>query len=771
MSYIILSRFAGRTTANGGRYWLRLVNCRCRCHLGTLIHQNKSDKVLYRSTQWIKGKHFSTRILPITGVTSPWLGGHPLAVGCNQHNYLIDPTHDPLFLTNRVIVSRNIHTSNLLCKDESKIEQSVKVLKEQSEVKVVDQEKTEVVIKKSLWQRIVAELKHYYHGFRLLFIDFKIAAQLLWGVLNGKSLTRREHRQLVRTTADLFRLVPFLVFLIVPFMEFLLPVAVKLFPAMLPSTFTTENREQEKLKKQLKVKLEMAKFLQDTIHESALQSKKKKRGQMVEEFSNFMHKVRSEGIRPTNKEILKFSKLFEDEITLDNLSHAQLQALCRVLGIQPIGTDAVLRFQLRLKLRQLKADDTMIDKEGIDALSVQELQAACRARGMRALGLPENQLKLQLREWLDLHLYMKLPTSMLLLSRALYMSETLSTKAQLEAAISSLPDKTTEEAKLKFAELSGEAVDNKVKLDIIKHEQEEIQKEEEEQKMEEMEDAIRQQQREEAEAVAAQTVMESKETPQDEALILEAKPTEELKDIPADEEITAKELEDIEVVLEEIAEQKKLNIEKSELQDLKEEVAEYHEDLEDLKEVIVSSEGRLEELEQSKAAKRLIKHVGKMINEVDEIIAHLHRDKDKVKEEIEVKEVRMRWSEELKKDKEKMEAMMDEIDKGKDNIIDINEMVLALKRLQKVPNETRLQQILEVLDEDRDGNIDISHVLKVIELLGRENIKLNKSQISQMTELLKREMEIQEAEKKKEKEEKERDKEEKEHKKQQEAKG
>ena len=49
----------------------------------------------------------------------------------------------------------------------------------------------------------------------------------------------------------------------------------------------------------------------------------------------------------------------------------------------------------------------------------------------------------------------------------------------------------------------------------------------------------------------------------------------------------------------------------------------------------------------------------------------------------------------------------------RDNIININEMVLALKRLQKVPNETRLQQILEVLDEDQDGRIDVSHVLKV----------------------------------------------------------
>ena len=49
--------------------------------------------------------------------------------------------------------------------------------------------------------------------------------------------------QLLRTCADLFRLVPFMVFIIVPFMEFLLPVFIKVFPEMLPSTFETETKK------------------------------------------------------------------------------------------------------------------------------------------------------------------------------------------------------------------------------------------------------------------------------------------------------------------------------------------------------------------------------------------------------------------------------------------------------------------------------------------------------------------------------------------------
>lgn len=49
--------------------------------------------------------------------------------------------------------------------------------------------------KKSLWARFKAELVHYYHGFRLLFIDIRVAVRLIWQVLNGRSLIRRERQQ------------------------------------------------------------------------------------------------------------------------------------------------------------------------------------------------------------------------------------------------------------------------------------------------------------------------------------------------------------------------------------------------------------------------------------------------------------------------------------------------------------------------------------------------------------------------------------------------
>lgn len=71
----------------------------------------------------------------------------------------------------------------------------------------------------------------------------------------------------------------------------------------------------------------------------------------------FTFQIRSSHEPISNQEMIKFSKIFEDEITLDSLSRPQLIALCRVLEIKPLGTSNFLVFQLRMKLRSLAADD------------------------------------------------------------------------------------------------------------------------------------------------------------------------------------------------------------------------------------------------------------------------------------------------------------------------------------------------------------------------------------------------------------------------------
>jgi LETM1 and EF-hand domain-containing protein 1 len=93
-------------------------------------------------------------------------------------------------------------------------------------------------------EEFVSTLQHYWLGTKLLWADVRISSRLLVKLAGGKSLSRRERQQLTRTTADIFRLVPVAVFIVVPFMEFLLPVFLKLFPNMLPSTFQDKMKEE-----------------------------------------------------------------------------------------------------------------------------------------------------------------------------------------------------------------------------------------------------------------------------------------------------------------------------------------------------------------------------------------------------------------------------------------------------------------------------------------------------------------------------------------------
>lgn len=590
---------------------------------------------------------------------------------------------------------------------------------------------TPAPVKKTITQRIWAEVLHYYHGFRLLFIDFNVSRKLIWRVLNGKSLTRREHRLLIRATGDLFRLVPFSVFVIVPFMELLLPVAIKLFPGMLPSTFQTATEREDKIKQNLKVKLEMAKFLQKTLDDMSVQSKDHW-SQAAKDFSEFFSKVRKSGneFAVTNEDIIKFSKLFEDEITLDSLTRPQLQALCRVLEMSPIGTSALLRFQLRMKLRSLAADDRTIQKEGIESLNFSELQSACRSRGMRAYGATEERLQSQLREWINLSLNEKVPPSLLLLSRALMLPENVTTSDKLKATISALPDSVATVTKAAIGEREGK-IDNKTKIEIIKEEERRIKEEREEE---------REKQKEIAETLVdkAPIVTEDTVIQLEEPAVL-VKPVVEPPVVAASEEISSKDLEVLGDALGTLSKDKKtLLVEKEEIKDLKEEIADYQEDLQELHEVTTASPVA-EQVKESRAAKLLFKKVNSMINKMDTVLDDLEKREKMLKEQVSAT-----TTEEAKPP---TPADVEEIlasDASKE-LVRIDELMSTIRKIKQVPDDSRLDQISKILgkiDDDHDGQIKVEDVLKVIETIGKENIQLNAKQVDELIDLLDKEEEI-----------------------------
>ncbi|KAJ0254838.1 Leucine zipper-EF-hand-containing transmembrane protein 1 [Hirschfeldia incana] len=328
-------------------------------------------------------------------------------------------------------------------------------------------------------QEFVSTLKHYWLGTKLLWADTRISSRLLLKLAGGKSLSRRERQQLTRTTADIFRLVPFAVFILVPFMEFLLPVFLKLFPNMLPSTFQDKMKEEEALKRKLLARIEYAKFLQETAKEMAKEVKHTRTGeakQTAEDLVEFLDKVRK-GRLVQNDEILGFAKLFNDELTLDNISRPRLVSMCRIMGISPYGTDAYLRYMLRKRLRSIKEDDKLIRAEGVDSLSEAELREDCRERGMLGT-LTVEEMRQQLRDWMDLSLNHSVPSSLLILSRAFTVAGRVEADA-VRATLSSLPDEVVDTVGITSLPSEDPVSERLRKLEYLEMQDELIKKEEE----------------------------------------------------------------------------------------------------------------------------------------------------------------------------------------------------------------------------------------------------------------------------------------------------
>ncbi|KAF8163251.1 LETM1-like protein-domain-containing protein [Crassisporium funariophilum] len=370
-----------------------------------------------------------------------------------------------------------------------------------------------VPLKTRVWKKVKHEAQHYWHGSKLLVSEVRISSRLQWKILQGDTLTRRERRQLKRTTQDLMRLVPFAVFIIVPFMEFLLPVALKLFPNMLPSTFEDKYAAEEKQRKLLRVRLDMAKFLQETLRESGLKANAHIVG--TEAFKEFFRKVRSTGESPSAADIISVAKLFDDDLTLDNLSRPQLVSMSRYMGLNAFGTDNFLRGAIRARLLHLRRDDQLIDAEGVDELSTSELQAACQSRGIRTGGISPARLREELTTWIDLHLHNRVSGVLLVLGRAFNFDRKFGEDedgktaviSSLESVLSGLPDNLLNEAEL---EVDSEKASYKQKLEVLQQQQELIDDEAEQEQKEE--DARRvQREAAEAEARTAQSLLPDSE--------------------------------------------------------------------------------------------------------------------------------------------------------------------------------------------------------------------------------------------------------------------
>jgi len=237
---------------------------------------------------------------------------------------------------------------------------------------------------------------------------------------------------------------------------------------MLPSTFTTQAQNEAKLQRKLKVRIEMAKFVRDTaqhVHETTTDK-------FQINFDEFMEGIKT-GQEVGREDVYKFITKFKDDLTLDNLKRSQVQAMCRFLDIVPYGPTQLLRFQLRNKVAQLKTDDRMIREEGLDSLTLVELKQACAARGMSSMGTRAT-LEALMEEWLDLSLNLKVPTALLILSRAFRLMPHQTTQDLILSSIQHMPEKVIDHVE---TEVELSTTDIRTKLEILKEQRQKVEKE------------------------------------------------------------------------------------------------------------------------------------------------------------------------------------------------------------------------------------------------------------------------------------------------------
>ncbi|KAG2381760.1 hypothetical protein C9374_006144 [Naegleria lovaniensis] len=510
----------------------------------------------------------------------------------------------------------------------------------------------------------VSEFKHYVAGSKLLVSDIKYAFSLTTKVLRGNALSRRERNQLLRTVSDIFRLVPFVIIVAVPFMEFTLPILLKLFPNMLPSQFEDGLKKKEKLLKEVKAKVELAKFLQDTVElmvQDLRASESVETVEQSEELHNFIQKIRN-GESCSNDDIVKFAKLFKDEITLDHMSRAQLVAMCKYMGITPYGSDAILRYRLRSKLRRIKADDRLIYWEGVNSLSTEELMYACKERGMK-IGVSKKELQKQLREWIELSFDKNIPSSLLIISRAFVFNDKLQSEEAIKMALGSLSDEVVEEVGLH----TSSTQDYEKKLASLKRNEKLIKTEEEEKKKVAL--------KEEIVAVATLAAAGEALSTATEAPTTVTEPKVSLDPEFEKEEVKKAKEEKIRIlneILATLASRSSVEPEREELEDLISD----HIDLVD---------------QTKQDQEQPVASVSRLSNRVGRLIEQIEKDIDKVDESI--------------------ADSLNLLDKDKDGVITVDELRHALSVLKEKPSEDLIREIIDRIDADKDGVITVKDIL------------------------------------------------------------
>jgi len=210
--------------------------------------------------------------------------------------------------------------------------------------------------------------------------------------LQGYDVRVAEKRLFLRTVLDCLKLFPLTVFIIVPFAELFLPAAVRVFPNLLPSTFSAQKYDCTTLSQNLDTKRRLAKSWQQKLRESK---------DLDEVFLQTKAKLMRGGY-PTDEEIRLVSK--SKNVDFCNMTRPQRLAMAKMLGVTSAAKMSPWRLELQLRhhLRALHDEDRCFKWGSVKHASREELVEACQKRGILFHGVTEHEMRQHLDRWLHL---------------------------------------------------------------------------------------------------------------------------------------------------------------------------------------------------------------------------------------------------------------------------------------------------------------------------------------------------------------------------------
>lgn len=373
------------------------------------------------------------------------------------------------------------------------------------------------------------------------------------------------------------------------------------------------------------------------------------------------------------------------------------------MGISPYGHDIFLKFKLRSRLNAIKRDDMEIMWEGgAGSLTDEEVAKACRDRGIKE-GTSYSQMRKQLADWLDLSQKKEIPSSLLIMSRALLYTKADSTAQESEESIletlGSLPEDVIMDVKQSM-DVGG--TNNVERLQEIMRQAKLIEIESEREARKEKEDEEKRKKKEEGEEVEVvgageksdevpdettddkvisktvaeleQKIIDEHFKPDKEGAELASSSTEDEDVDEKDEEEMAKELDTIRSALsslEELASNSAVTREREELRNLKLELAE-------AEQFVKETEGV----------------AGTDLRRFKSLVSRLEREVERVDAKVGLR--------------------MKLLDQDNDGLMSLKEFKDAMSLIVSDSDESVIEDTLARLDANADGNISIEDVTRVL---------------------------------------------------------